>query len=86
MLKPYLEGVTELDFPYVESMRTHMNEHVKGHKIYDMRTTFYTRCRECGVADAARDEFMGHSSGALANAYTDLSDEYLLAEIQKFKY
>lgn len=86
MLKPYLEGVTELNFPYVESMRTHMNEHVKGHKIYDMRTTFYTRCRECGVADAARDEFMGHSSGALTTAYTDLSDEYLLKEIQKLKY
>jgi len=86
MLKPYLEGITELDFPYVESMRTHLNEHVKGHKLYDLRTTFYTRCRECGVADAARDEFMGHSSGALATAYTDLSDEYLLAEIQKFDY
>lgn len=86
MLKPYLAGVTELKFPYVESMRTHMNEHVKGHKLYDMRTTFYTRCREYGVADAARDEFMGHSSGALANAYTDLSDEYLIKEIQKFKY
>lgn len=86
MLKPYLEGVTELDFPYVESIRTHMNKHVKGHKIYDMRTTFYTRCRECGVADAARDECMGHSSGALANTYTDLSDEFLLAEMQKYKY
>ncbi len=86
MLKPYLENVSELNFPYVESMRTHMNEHVKGHKLYDMRTTFYSRCRECGVADAARDEFMGHSSGALAKAYTDLSDEYLLKEIQKLQY
>lgn len=86
MLKPYLEGVSELNFPYVESMRTHMNRHVKGHKLYDLRTTFYTRCRECGVADAARDEFMGHSAGALAKAYTDLSDEYLYAEAQKLNY
>ena len=86
MLKPYLEGVSELNFPYVESMRTHMNKHVKGHKLYDLRTTFYTRCRECGVADAARDEFMGHSAGALAKAYTDLSDEYLYAEAQKLNY
>lgn len=86
MLKPYLEGVSELNFPYVESMRTHMNRHIKGHKLYDLRTTFYTRCRECGVADAARDEFMGHSAGALAKAYTGLSDEYLYAEAQKLNY
>jgi integrase len=63
-----------------------MNKHIHGHKIYDLRTTFYTRCRECGVADAERDEFMGHSAGALVNTYTDLSDEYLLKEISKLNY
>ena len=86
MLKPYIEGITELCFPHLDTLRSIMKKHIGSHKLYNMRTTFYTRCRECGISDAARDEFMGHSSGALATAYTDLSDEYLLNEIQKFRY
>ena len=45
-----------------------------------------SRLKECGIADAARDEFVRHSLGALGNAYTDLSDEYLRSEGIKFKY
>ena len=54
-----------------------------GHKLYDLRTTFYTRCDELGVAAPARDEFVGHSSGVLTATYRDLSDEYLLKEGKK---
>ena len=53
------------------------------HKLYDLRTTFYTRCKELGVADSARDAFVGHSLGVLGNSYTDLSDSYLLKEGKK---
>ena len=86
MLKPYIEGVTELKFYVANRLREKFHEIFPQRKIYDLRTTFYTRCHECGVADVARSEFVGHSLGALGNAYTDLSDEFLLKEGEKLKY
>ncbi len=86
MLRPYIEGVRELKFPGVEYMRDNLKEILPEHKLYDLRTTFYTRCQECGVADVARSEFVGHSLGALGDAYTDLSDDFLIIEGEKLKY
>ncbi len=86
MLRPFLVGVQELQFPRVDYMRDKMREIVPKHKLYDLRTTFYTRCQECGVADVARMEFVGHSLGALGDTYTDLSEEFLLKEGEKLKY
>ena len=80
MLAPYLEGVKELLFVRDNRMRDRFKEIFPNHKLYDLRTTFYTRCDECGVAEPARDEFVGHSRGVLANTYSHLSDEYLLKE------
>ena len=86
MLRPFLEGVTEIKF-YVEyTVREKFKEILPEHKLYDLRTTFYTRCQECGVADVARMEFVGHSLGTLGDTYTDLSDEFLLKEGEKLKY
>ena len=86
MLTPYLQSVERLEFPTLPIMRKQFKCVFKNHILYDLRTTFYTRCKECNISDAARDEFVGHSLGALGNAYTDLSDEYLLNEAKKFKY
>lgn len=55
-------------------------------KLYDLRTTFYTRCQMCGVSEPARNEFVGHSSGILKDTYTDLPDSYLKAEGEKLNY
>lgn len=86
MLKPYLTGVTELKFFIVDCIREKFRSILPTHKLYDLRTTFYTRCQECGVADVARMEFVGHSLGKLGNTYTDLSDEFLLKEGRKLDY
>lgn len=86
MLQPYLKDLTELNFSSLYTIRSKFNSILPGHRLYDLRTTFYTRCRTCGVADAARDEFVGHSSGKLSDTYTDLPDNYLLKEGKKLKY
>ncbi len=86
MLKPYLQGIDTLEKINRDVIREKFKEVLPNHILYDMRTTFYSRLKECGIADAARDEFVGHSLGTLGNAYTDLSEEYLLKEGEKFKY
>ncbi len=86
MLAPYLADGGEISFLPCKKLWAVFKAILPEHTLKDMRTTFYTRCRECGVADAARDEFMGHSSGVLADTYTDLSDEYLVREAAKIRY
>ncbi len=86
MLRPYLNDITQLTFPRPETMREKIKAVLPNHKLYDLRTTFNTRCKECGVADPARMEFMGHSLGELGEAYTDLSNEYLISEGNKLFY
>jgi integrase len=81
-LRPYLEnGIPTLPTPQL--LRRRVFAALPNHKLYDLRTAFYTRCDEYGVSQPARDEFVGHSGGALTNAYRDLSDEYLLKEARK---
>ena len=86
MLKPYLEGTTQLYFTRLEQIRHKFNSILPNHKLYDLRTTFYTRCMECGVADAAIKKYVGHTLGGLADTYADLGDDFLRREGQKFCY
>lgn len=86
MLRPYLNGVCELTFYVQNRIRERFHKVLPNNKLYDLRTMFYTRCQECGVADVARNVFVGHSLGALGDTYTDLSDEFLLKEGRKLNY
>lgn len=83
MLKPYFKKEKSMDMPGLQYIREQFNKALPNHILYDLRTTFYTRCEECGVAPPARDHFVGHSSSVLNATYTDLSDEYLLKEGKK---
>lgn len=86
MLAPYLAGVDTLNLSSADYLRRKFKEILPDHILYDLRTTFYSRCKECGISEHACSAFMGHSLGALGNAYTDLSDEYLIKQMQKFTY
>ena len=84
MLRPYIS-----EKPYIPDQRR-MEKRLKKvfpeRKLYDLRTTFNTRCVEFHVDDNARKLMMGHSLGVLANAYTDISDDFLKEEGKKIFY
>ena len=86
MLKPYIKDIQEFTFYKPYTLREKFNAILPDHILYDLRTTFYTRCTECGVTDIAQKLFVGHSLGELGNAYNDVSDEYLLKEGNKLNY
>ncbi len=62
-------------------------EFCESHTLYDLRTTFATRCQECGVPEQVTQIWMGHvPSTLLGRVYTKFTDEYLLKEGKKVKY
>ncbi|MBQ8658084.1 MAG: hypothetical protein IJ506_03030 [Clostridia bacterium] len=86
MLRPYIEANPQ---PYMytpKHLRKILNMILPNHILYDLRTTFYSRCKECGVEEPAYKSFMGHSLKSVDKAYTDLSDEYLIAQGNKIVY
>lgn len=83
-LKPYLNGEISLT-PY-ETLRKRFKELMPDYQLKDLRKTFNSRCIECGINDTVRKLWVGHSLGELGRTYTELSDEYMLLEAEKFFY
>lgn len=86
MLRPYIQGVDNLKMPKSRVLNNRFKKVLPEHKLYDMRTTFQTRCSECGINETVIGLFMGNSIGKLKEAYTDFPDEFLIKEAEKFKY
>ena len=86
MLAPYVKEGDNLFFYRLEQIRHKFNGILPNHKLYDLRTTFYTRCMECGVAETAIKKYVGHTLGGLADTYADLGDDFLRREGQKLSY
>ena len=91
MLAPYVSNAhtdepQPIRFYYPDRITERLKSILPHHKLYDLRTTFYSRCQECGIAEIARKLFVGHSLGGLADTYTDVSDDYLITEAQKLHY
>lgn len=84
MLRPYISS--EPTMPCSKTLWNALKKLMPGYTLYDLRTTFNTRCVEYHVDDNARKLMMGHSLGKLANAYTDVSDEFLRQEAEKLFY
>ncbi len=83
MLQPYLDGVQTIKWVSLKYLREKFNSILPNHILYDLRTTFYTHCVTCGVAQSAINEMVGHSGGVLKDTYTDLPDEFLFKEAEK---
>lgn len=84
MLRPYISKTPIMPCP--KSLWTALKKLYPNYTLYDLRTTFNTRCVECHLDDNARKLMMGHSLGKLANAYTDVSDDFLMEEAAKISY
>lgn len=85
MLAPYLSD--SLKMFNDKSLTLRLKKVLPNHTLYDLRTTFQTRCTECGISEIAIGLFMGNSIGSeLKKTYTDVSDEWLKREIEKLKY
>lgn len=82
-LKAILGDVQTLYFPNKKYLRDHLIEACPEHKLYDLRTTFNSRCMEAHVDDYARKTWMGHGIDRLTKAYTDLPESWFLDEMKK---
>lgn len=87
MLNPFLDNITTIKLHHPATIDDRLKKVLPNHTLKDMRTTFQTRCTEHKIAEVAIGMFMGNGIGSeLKKTYTNVSDEWLIKEINKFSY
>lgn len=81
-LQPYLQTPL-VTAPMQERLRIEFKRILPEHTLKDCRRTFSSHCKECGVNSDLLEYWLGHSKGAMHNAYTEFSDTFALSEAAK---
>lgn len=89
-LKPYLPRFLSEDWRVnLDKIPREIHDFLKGthHTFKDLRHTFTTRARECGVDNEVVSVWTGHSLGNItARVYTHFTPEFMQREAEKLNY
>jgi len=90
MLAPYLPGfnIAELNALRPDALTQAFKRLMPEHHLHELRHTFTTRCRECGVPREVVSVWVGHApdNTQTSNVYTHFSREFMKKEAQKVRY
>lgn len=76
----------------VNTINTMIKRLFPHHHTHELRYTFITRCKECGINHELVMLWDGHSfdkdvkTSVVDRGYTDYSESYALSEAEKFNY
>jgi integrase len=72
----------------MNTVSTRMKRLFPEHHLHELRHTFVSRCKECGVMSEVVSIWAGHSlSGTITSTvYTHYSDDFQLKEAEKVIY
>ena len=90
MLARWLSGmdIVRLNAVRPGALTQAMKRLMPAHHLHELRHTFITRCRECGVPREVVSVWAGHAADntQTSNVYTHFSPEYMKKEAQKVIY
>ena len=90
MLAPYLPGfdIEELNALRPNALTQAFKRLMPEHHLHELRHTFTTRCRECGVPREVVSVWVGHApdNTQTSNVYTHFSRDFMKKEAQKVSY